>query len=305
MNPILPPSRNADKTGTWPIVRRAEKEVRARFSRYARELSAWVNALDVPVGQYNAEDSYYYYQLDAMLLGRIDDELDRLRIEILLERNPATREHFISTAATMGYEQGTGKAVDNLMQITDDEYPRVVQFVLSSSPYRDRIQYISSRAFEDFEGFTNEMKADLRRVLTDGMANGKGPREIARQVRKRVGVSTSRALRIARTEVTTAHRRAIWDEDRAANGIGIRTSLLHVSALIPGRTRLTHAKKHGHVWDTTEALGDWYAVDGNGINCLCTQVSTLIDAQGKPSSWKLIKKMRDSSKKYVDAVGSV
>lgn len=304
MNPILPPTRNADKTGTWPIVRRAEAETRSRFSRYAKALTSWLLSLDVPVGQYNATDSYYYYQLDAILLGRIDDELDRLRVEILLDKNPSTREHYISTAATMGYEQGAEKAIDNLLQITDNEYPRVVEFVLSSSPYRDRLQYISSRAFEDFAGFTDEMKADLRRVLTDGMANGKSPRDIARTIRKRVGVSASRALRIARTEVTTAHRRAIWDEDRTANAIGIRTGLLHVSALIAGRTRLTHAKKHGHIWDTTEALGDWYAVDGNALSCLCTQVSTLLDDNGNPTSWKLIKKMRDSSKKYVDAVSA-
>lgn len=302
-NPIIPPNKTVDKTQTWPIVRRAESEIRQRFSQYARALTDWVDSLDPAVGRITNAENYYFYQLDAVLMGRIDDELERLRTEILMSPDPDTRRHFIEQAASLGYETGTQKAIDNLDQITDGEYPRVIEFVLTSDPYRDRLAYVSSRAYENMAGLTEQMKTDMRRVLTDGMAAGRSPRLIARELRKRVGVSTSRALRIARTEVATAHRRAIWDEDARANAMGIETKLLHVSALIPGRTRYTHAQKHGHIWDSRAALDDWYSVDGNGINCLCTTVSVLVDGGKVLSGQTMIKKMRENRKKFVDTVG--
>lgn len=284
-NPILPPNKAVDKTQTWPVVRSAESQVKQRFSEYARALTTWLDGIDPPVGMITNAEKYYFYQLDALLLGRIDDELERLRTEIIMSPSPGTRQHFIETAAALGYESGTRKAIDNLDQITDGEYPRVVEFVLMSDPYRDRLAYVSSRALEEMAGLSEAMKADIRRTLTDGMAAGRSPREIARAMRKRVGVSASRAMRIARTEVTTAHRRAIWDEDARANAIGIETKLLHVSALIPGRTRHTHAQKHGHIWRNRAALEDWYSVDGNGINCFLpgTKVSGRFIAGSKAS----------------------
>lgn len=301
-NPIVPRNGAVDKTQTWQIVQRANRQVRDRFSRYAKTLAAWVESLDPAVGRITNAENYYFYQLDALLLGRIDDELERLRTEIIMNPDPRTRRHFIEQAAIMGYETGTRRAIDNMSQITDGEYPRVVEFVLTSQPYTDRLAYISSRAFEEMAGLSESMKADIRRTLTDGMASGRSPRDIARVMRKRVGVSASRALRISRTEVTTAHRRAIWDEDERANAMGIQTKLLHVSALIPERTRRTHAQKHGHIWDDSAALEGWYSRDGNSIQCLCTTVSVLVRGDEVLTGKAMIKKMRDNRKKFVDTV---
>jgi SPP1 gp7 family putative phage head morphogenesis protein len=50
------------------------------------------------------------------------------------------------------------------------------------------------------------MSSQLDMILADGMANGRGPREIARDMAKRVdGITKKRALVIARTEIIHAH----------------------------------------------------------------------------------------------------
>lgn len=305
-NPIIPRASTVNKTGTGRIEASANAETRRRLARFYSSLKQWLMSVPVSEARYNAAEDgrFYFYQLDDRLMNEIDFTLERLRMDILMATDDRTREHYMAQAATLGYQQGTEAAIENFDQLTNGEYARSVAVVLASDPYRDRIAYISSRAFEDFNGFTQQMTTELRRLLTDGMANGDSPLVIARKVAGRVGVSRSRALRIARTEITNAHRRAIWDEDGRATATGLRTGLLHVSALIPGRTRHTHAQKHGSVWRSREALAEWYAKDGNSVNCLCSQSSVLLNKDGSVATGAaLVKKMREDSKKYVATAG--
>ena len=105
------------------------------------------------------------------------------------------------------------------------------------------------------------------------MTGGENPNRIAARINKNLFGDDKKkgniawAKRIARTEITNAHRKAIWDEDRKANEIeGIRTKMMQISALIPGRTRHSHALRHGGVYSRKE-VDDWYKENGNAINC--------------------------------------
>ena len=103
--------------------------------------------------------------------------------------------------------------------------------------------------------------------MFSAVQSGENPRETAKRLRGRFVVSKSRAERIARTEITGALRRGRWDEARdAQDKFGIETRLIHYSALIPGRTRDSHAERHGRIV-TIEEQAEWYEQDGNGINC--------------------------------------
>lgn len=305
--PILPKSK-LNPTQTTKIERRTNAVIQLRFEQYWKALSKLIyrqkfRVLEVNHLSVNAQ--FYAYQLDELSMEDLDAEMKRLLDQYLLKPNARTKQHFIEQAASMGYESGEIEALLNFESMTDGAYPRTVEFVLRSQPYADRISYIKSRALEDFKGFTGSMTADLRRILVDGMASGDNPNVIARKIRAQVlgdkdrKGAVVRAKRIARTEITGAHRRALWDEDQRANDDGIKTKLLHVSALIIGRTRITHAKKHGYLWPTRKALQDWYQVDGNGINCLCSQASAIVDDDGNILSKKLAKKMIENKNKYL------
>lgn len=139
--------------------------------------------------------------------------------EGVLEVNPASGD-------PKGAKPWTAKYVDsaykkgNLRAFVDVKGPKVDekqpfyqgtkrQFLESSfgQPERvEKLRLLYTRSFENLKGVTNEMSTKMSRVLADGMAHGKGAREIARELSKTVsGLTKERALRIARTEIVNAH----------------------------------------------------------------------------------------------------
>lgn len=298
--PLLPaPTAKVNMTGTHQIEERVFKTIRTRFDVLLSRLRKFIDSRQYSVVQVN--QNFYDYQLDDFLLANIDLTLDELFDELLLSGN---EQHFMRVAAELGYEQATADAIQNIDNQLLVDYPRQLQAVIFSAPYRNRLRVISSRSFEDFKGFTDQMKTQLRRIMVDGMANGENPNKIAADINRNLfggdgkKGNIARAKTIARTEITSAHRQAIRDEDMESNKVeGIRTKLMHISALLPSRTRRNHAARHGDVF-TAKEVSDWYKIDGNAINCLCTQISVLVDASGNPINKAFQSKVDKQRLKY-------
>lgn len=69
-----------------------------------------------------------------------------------------------------------------------------------------RVQLLYIRAFDQLAGVTEAMAGGMSRILADGLANGIGAREVARNLAKEVdGIGKRRALVIARTELVHAY----------------------------------------------------------------------------------------------------
>ncbi len=131
------------------------------------------------------------------------------------------------------------------------------------------------------KGLTAEVKANMTRVLTDGLARGLNPLEIARTLKATTSLSQARANRIARTEITTALRRARLDEsDDARDRFGLKSLMMQISALSP-TTRKWHAERHGQLF-TSDEVREWLATGANSINCKCVFISVLVDDDGNP-----------------------
>ena len=117
--------------------------------------------------------------------------------------------------------------------------------------------------------------------IRDSVEDGLNPRDVARDIRQRFGISERRAERIARTEVGSALRRATRDENQdARERLGINTQLLWLSAL-SSTTRRSHASKHSQVLSAQD-VAEFYSQGGESVNCKCSQVSVLIDDNGRP-----------------------
>ena len=204
-------------------------------------------------------------------------------------------------AATGAYAEGSAQASINLAGLTAD-YTRTVTGLLSSEPYMRRASLVAARVFEEMQGFAGETGADLARVLFTGIEEGKNPLEVARLIRERFDVSRTRAERIARTEINGALRRGRLDEEEdAQQRLGIKTGMLWLSALKP-TTRPTHARRHGRVY-TIQEIRDFYAKDGNSINCFCSFTSVLLNDDGAPLSQGVIKRMTARREAYEAAQG--
>jgi SPP1 gp7 family putative phage head morphogenesis protein len=96
--------------------------------------------------------------------------------------------------------------------------------VSMSSPFHvDRLGLLYTRAFNDLKGITSAMDTQISRVLSQGLADGLGAREIARDLRSvlsggivdtlgRFIPAKRRAELLARTEIIRAHAEAQLQE---------------------------------------------------------------------------------------------
>ncbi len=235
----------------------------------------------------------YQFDLDPNYLSIILRDGELMVDEVLLqggEFNNFFFNEYVSTA----YERGTAQEYANLAQ-QSTAYAATQQSVatiLLSEPYQLRMALVRARVFEEMKGLSAQVKADMARILTDGIARGLNPREVARNLNEQSGIEIRRANRVARTEITTALRRARMDEaDEASEVLNLETRQVHISALSP-TTRPNHASRHGKIF-TTDEQRDWWAIDGNSINCKCSTVTILTDKEGRPYNDTLLNKLKE------------
>ncbi len=101
------------------------------------------------------------------------------------------------------------------------------QFIRSAFDAPERVskmELLFTRSYDDLVGFTSEMAKGTSRALADGMAKGRNPRDIARQMSQDIeGLTYRRALTIARTEVIHAHAEGQLDsfEDLGIEEVGV------------------------------------------------------------------------------------
>ncbi|MBL4278842.1 phage head morphogenesis protein [Vibrio fluvialis] len=290
--PILP--RNIeDPTGVDRLERGAMLRYKEKLSRIGREYPALIQRLNPQL----AVNARYTYELDEATLNYILSQGNLLIDEILLEggqQSPWLYEKYVSVA----YQRGTGQEFANLSAQSPAYAAEVenLRELINSEPYRLRIGLVKSRVFEEMKGLSATVKADMAGVLTDGIARGLNPSEVARALKVRAGLEEYRANRIARTEITTALRRARWDESESAQvRFGLTTMQLHLSALSP-TTRITHAQRHAKLF-TVDEVRDWYATGSNSINCKCSQVAVLVDDEGNPINESIIDRAEKMLKK--------
>ena len=284
--PLIPRSRT-NPVGQTQRIARAKKATNARLRLIEKRLIRDLEGIQVQ--RQNGRlltNQFYEYQisLDALqlIISVLSQDLSNVGQDVLAEQ------------VRQAYQQGTGMAVENLARISDD-YTRTITQVLSSRPWLRRAALAASRVFELMDGFSGGALSDLSRILFQAVQDGVNPRIVARDIRRRFGVHRRRAERIARTEITMALRRGRWDEARdAEDRFGFEVRLIHYSALIPGRTRRTHAARHGRIV-TRDEQAEWYSMDANSINCLCSSTEiTIVD--GEPVSGKALLERLDKQR---------
>lgn len=275
--PILPRDA-ADPVGVGALERAAVKDFKSRLRRIGKQYKALLDRIPREL-QIN---SVYQFRLDAVLLASLLAQSD-IDVDTLLLEGGSDRLWFWEAYVQVATSRGIQQAVANLSaQSTAYAAERSAAAVLTSDAYRARAVLVKARLFEEMKGLSQQTKADMARVLTEGVGRGLNPREIARNLEaEAASIGRNRAATIARTEVPTALRRARMDEADAAEALyAVKTKEMHISALSP-TTRKTHADRHGKLF-TREQQRAWWAVGGNSINCKCSTVAVLVDSKGNP-----------------------
>lgn len=261
--PILPTNHD-DPNGTGAKVRQANDEFKRRIRKCRDAYLAVLDGIHFSSYTVNVK-RYEFLTLPDVLARSLDTAADL--VDQFLGADDV-RSWWTLQYVIPAYEKGAAAAWRNLgVQSTEYQLMRPsLQSLLTSEPYQRRIGLISAREFELMKGLSSDVKQGLSQQLTAGLAQGIGPKEIARNITLQTGIEERRAERLARTEVNQALRTARMDETTdAAQRLGVNVRVLHISALSP-TTRATHAARHGNLY-TVEAERDWFAESGQAVNC--------------------------------------
>ena len=125
------------------------------------------------------------------------------------------------------YQRGIRQAGARLRQAGARVEDRWIDSAFNRPIHADRLGLIYTRTFSELEGITRTMDGRISRVLSLGMAEGKSPRQLARDITEEVGLSLRRAQVIARTEVVSAHAEATLNAytEAGVKGVTIEAEL--------------------------------------------------------------------------------
>jgi len=266
-----PVGANRRVGAAWKVLDDKYKELQRRII----ELFDGIQSVQV-----NAEGYGYQYDFSAQRAASISDEIQRIIDDVLLDENDF-RQFWAGVNVTESYEAATKVAQGNLANMSADyAAQRTISDILYSEPYMRRLGIAYSSTYSDWRGLSDQGRAQLASVITEGIATGKSPSGVKDDIVKRLDVSHSYAKQLAQTEITGALRKARQDEATEANVLlGLNVAILWSSALIP-TTRVTHAQRHGGVYSPQE-VAEFYSRDGNRYNCHCGNTEVLI-VDGEP-----------------------
>lgn len=274
------PSNPHDPTGQDRRERGATNDFDRRLALIRALYIGMLGRIRYTVVQVNA-DVYQYALTSEMLQMQLEDvgtQVDRILLE-----NTGRDLWFTEAYVQPAYQQGTAQQYSNLgVQSAGYTASRPTLDALLTSPsYRTRLGFLKARVSDSLKGYATEVKTKMGQVLSDGLAIGKGVRDIAAQLTKQIGIESRKAALIVRTEVPGALRSArLAEADQARTDLGILTKEMHFSALSP-TTRITHRARHAKLY-TTQEQRLWWDSDGNRYNCKCSTVSVLVDKDGNP-----------------------
>lgn len=144
----------------------------------------------------------------------------------------------------------------------------------SSQPiHLDAIQLLYTRDFAALKGVTQTMSGQIARALTDGIEQGLGARQIAKDINDRVDkVGLTRSKLIARTETVRAYNVSVINQSVVvANDTGLEIKLLWKTAG-DEKVRNTHAHRNGLLYEPERA----FALIGEP-NCRCSLIEFVVE----------------------------
>lgn len=114
-----------------------------------------------------------------------------------------------------GFAKGAGRAFQDTRGLPPEKGERLgfyrgsreefLRSAFNRPESADKAKLLASRTLDELNNVTQDMATKMTRVLTDGLVQGRGPREVAADLADEVDVGRDRALTIARTEFIRAH----------------------------------------------------------------------------------------------------
>ncbi len=231
-----------DPTRTTNLRRSFMNDMRRRFNNLRKSIDKWVGeqdelGLEKRTGPAKVFNKKYEFSTDAKKVAGFQnwfgDQVNRELLSVL----PGTKDPWTAKYVDSAHRQGVTRAFidthkEALAKNSDFYAGTKEQFLkdaFNAPEMLSKVELLHTRSFDDLKDITSTMSKDMNRILADGMANGKGPREMARELRKGVsGLEKKRAMTIARTEIIHAHAEGQLDgfEELGVEEVGLMAEIL-------------------------------------------------------------------------------
>lgn len=284
---------SSDPTGQRVNRARASRALKTKLNASQREVIALFRA--VPKSRRVVNAVVWGYDLNPQQAEILNNQIRSVLKNNLLQTQGETMpiNWWFQKHVEIPYRQGTIESlneINRLISIAESQgmvgaggvaAQRIApEIVLSSQPYLDELRNMYVENFQQIKSLSDTTASQVITKINSGMNAGLSSSEITDEITQRFNVSVSNADRISRTEVNRAYNEARIRATRKASDIsGFDAKVRHISALLPKRTRKSHAARHYNVY-TMEEQERWWARDANRINCLCYVRSILIGADG-------------------------
>ena len=185
---------------------------------------------------------------------------------------------YFSEYDEQAYRSGAFQENANIGAIIDNPIPD--NNLLFMQSYQEGLAVIQANDYRLLQNLSRTTSIQVFGVIQNGMEEGLNRAEIRNDIIRRFEVSQSSSQRIVNTEINKAYNVARTDLNDIYTDLGIRLGVMHISALLGGgRTRRTHARRHGKVFSTTEQ-NKWWNKKPNRINCFCSVRSVELNEDG-------------------------
>lgn len=146
----------------------------------------------------------------------------------------------------------------------------------NSSVAIEKIELLGTRVYEGLRGVSSQMSAQMSRVLAQGIADGKHPYQLAKELNAEIGFAFARAARIARTEIMHAHAEGQLDGYEA---LGVQELGVMAEWSTAGDDRVCPlcVPLEGGIFTIAEARG----MIPRHPNCRCTWIPANVGEKGK------------------------
>lgn len=272
-----------DPTKTSQLRKRFEADFKRRYRKVMRKivrevveldgfgLSIRVNAkrFDFPTNQAKVAGfmTWLNSTLNAELFGST----------LALPRDVAANKAWMNTYIQTSYRRGMARASTDIRRAGGRVSTDYVDNAFFRPIHADRVGIVYTRAYDGLRDITTAMDEQISTVLAEGLADGRGVREIAKAINNRVekiGLTRSRLL--ARTEVIAAHAESKLNvyEDANIQGVGLQSEWLTA-----GDDRVCPE------CDAAAAQSPYTVNEAHGMiplhpNCRCTWVPVITDGKG-------------------------
>ena len=152
---------------------------------------------------------------------------------------------------------------------------RWIESAFNRPIHADRLGLIYTRAFTDLNGITQAMDQQISRVLAQGIGEGLGARDIARNLNERVdAIGITRARMLARTELVSAHAEASINayEEAGLEGVDVEAEVLNGDDPCPICQELAQ--------DGPYSLSEARGLLPAHPNCVCSLNPTVVNGSG-------------------------